>query len=136
MDKRTQIITEAKTRLLNAFPGIKEYDGQAELRKEIMPLIGFFEAKETSSKYGKRAYRRSLFLTFEYANIEKDSSKMYEKGRTVLKTMREALEIDDSFSKLCISFEELSNHIVTVYNPMIVVRLEYKFDYFDGYNVK
>ena len=133
---RDDIVTEFKARLAAKFAGIAEvHDGKSELNKSKMPCYAIFEDTETSQnrrrkdKRGFNAYIRNITLQLEYSFTDSDDEDTFAEGRSILKDIRDALELDDSFNGLVRWHEEESNNIALVYTPIVVVVVRWAFEY-------
>lgn len=132
-DKRQRIVDAIKTRvkaeLEKGGKTFTEFDGVSALRKEILPTIAVVELGEKSDRHGRRAYLRTITIQIEVAVIETDRTKSFETGRDLLKGIRDGIEIDDNLSGVAVNCEESINEIETVYDPMVVVAVQYLVQY-------
>ena len=136
---RNDIITEIKARLTADFPEVAHIlDGPSKLNKGMVPIIAIFQDEE-DSKVHKRSdrrnrniYIRSFEVQIEYTFSQPDESLQYSDGNTILERLRLSLETDSDFSGLCpLGYEETKAYIATIYTPIVVPLVKYKFHYVD-----
>lgn len=135
---RDDIVNEFIDRIKLVLPDARYQDNPPDYDPAKLPQFSVFEDEEKSvfkrrfTQQGKNAYIRTLPLWVEYAfKVKKKDVQKFPLGRAALSTIRGGVEKDGNLNGLVDWFAETGNEIVTIWDNMVVVIMEYTIVYPD-----
>lgn len=146
-DVRTKIAAELKRRLLTSFPSVMIYEGGGSVWgvwSRELPCFHIFEqvAEIKSSDTSTRGILHTkLPIQIEFVTKLTNRNLLFTEGRTKLKSIREAVELDQRFregfgtntlgSELVVSYMMAANEIVEVIPSVVDTAVVYEFAFFE-----
>jgi hypothetical protein len=144
-DVRTKIAAELKRRLLTVFPSVMIYEGGGSVwgvwTREL-PCFHIFEhvtEVKSSDTSTRGVLHTKLPIQIEYVSKLTNRNLLFTEGRTKLKSLREAIELDLRLregrgtntvgSDLVINFAMAANEIVEVIPNVVDVAIVYEFSF-------
>lgn len=146
-DIRTKIAAELKRRLLVSFPSVMIYEGGGSVWgvwSRELPCFHIFEqvTEVRSSDTSTRGLLHTkLPIQIEYVTKLTNRNLLFTEGRTKLKSLREAIELDMRFreghgtntpgSELVVSYMMAANEIVEVIPNVVDTAIVYEFTFIE-----
>jgi hypothetical protein len=132
---REKIIAELLLRLQNAKGKSKQiwiYEGQSSISTiENYPSVFLFEMLEESVLEKPGRYVKTLPIQIEYLSKVSDKKLIPSVGRDLLKVIAAAIETDDRFSNLVLSYYMTANQVFELRDGIVDVVVVYDFRYAD-----
>lgn len=142
MSKRDRIVKELIRRLEVEFPSTHVIEGSGGIWGEwrgILPVFHIYENETDYVLHGNGLYRVTFPIQIEFVIRLNDRRKLYSEGRTWLKKLQSAIELDERFTEaesnedLCVGFSLDADEIVEVIDQVMDVAVLYSLEYVDSF---
>lgn len=133
MAVRELIIKEVIDRLKNVFPNAQIERGYLGAEIKRFPTILIFEDTEIITMEKRGLYRKQFPVIIEFLTKAIRKTDCYEKGNEILQELITAMDQDERFSGLVISYGVHEASLVLVSEDIVGISVTYRFNYVEEF---